>query len=99
MRTKVERETVILFNEAEEVAQVYSHNARIKNRLCELAANFPQQCKYLGVNEDGGVDYEIDKNLIAIRKPYSEERKQRDRERAIAENRIQNCKRLEDNLS
>lgn len=93
MRTKEEKETVILFNEAEDTANVYTHNARIKKKLKELSERFPKSCKYIGRNTDGGMSYDIDKSLVSIRTPYSEERKQKDRERAIAENRIENCRK------
>lgn len=93
MRTKIEKETVIIFNEAESRAEIYTHNARIKNRLQELSELFPNNCRYVEVNADGGVSYEVDKGLVTIRKPYSEDRKQKDRERAISENRINNCRK------
>lgn len=93
MRTKEEKETVILFNEAEDTASVYTHNARIKNKLKDLSERFPKSCKHISTNTDGGMSYDIDKVLVSIRTPYSEERKQKDRERAIAENRIENCRK------
>ena len=36
MRTKDEKETIILFNEAEDTATVYTHNARLKNKLYQM---------------------------------------------------------------
>ena len=93
MRSKYEKETIILFNEGEDEARVYTHNARMKNKLKELAASCPDECKYVDCNEDGGVTYEIGKNLVSIRKPYSEERRMKDRVRAIAENKIRNCRK------
>ncbi len=93
MRTKEEKETVILFNEEEDTAKVYTHNARIKNKLKKLSKRFPKTCKYVGSNADGGMNYDIDKALVSIRTPYSEERKEKDRKRAIADNRIENCRK------
>ena len=93
MRSKYEKETIILFNEGEDEARIYTHNARMKSKLKELAASSPDECKYVDCNEDGGVTYEITKNLISIRKPYSEERRMKDRERAVSENKIRNCRK------
>ena len=42
--------------------------------------------------------FSLDKRLVTIRKPYSEERRKKDRERAIKENRIGNCRKNNKNL-
>lgn len=93
MRTKIEKETVILFNEAEQTADVYTHNAKWKSKLLEMSKEYPQVCIFQEENTDGGVSYRVDKGMISLRKPYSEERKEKDRERAIRENRIGNCRK------
>jgi hypothetical protein len=85
--TKYEQETIILFNEEETTADVYTHNLKLKERLRQLAKEFPDSCVLSEKNVAGGVTFRIDKKLVSIRRPYSEERRQRDRERALAENR------------
>jgi len=85
--TKYEQETIILFNEEEATADVYTHNLKLKERLRQLAKEFPDSCVLSEKNGAGGVTFRIDKKLVSIRRPYSEERRQRDRERALAENR------------
>ena len=98
MRTKVEKETVVLFNEAEDRAEIYTHNARWKNRLQELSKQYPDECSQVSENAEGGMIFSFDKRLVTIRKPYSEERRKKDRERAIKENRIGNCRKNNKNL-
>lgn len=98
MRTKVEKETVVLFNEAEDRAEIYTHNARWKNRLQELSKQYPDECSPVSENADGGMTFSLDKRLVTIRKPYSEERRKKERERAIKENRIGNCRKNNENM-
>ena len=76
--TKVERETIVNFNEAEDTAVIYTFNNDLKKRLAAFAKKYPDLCK-LTVNDAdfGSVTYEIQKSRVSIRlvAPYSEERR------------------------
>lgn len=93
MRTKGEKETIILFNEAEDTATVYTHNTRLKNKLSSMCQEYPDHCTFLSDNGNGGVTYLIDKNMVSVRKPYDEQRREKDRLRALADNRILNTRK------
>ena len=93
MRTKYEKETIILFNEDEDIATVYTHNTRLKNKLFLIRQEYPDNCKFLSENEDGGVTYRVDKSMVSLRKPYDEQRREKDRLRALADNRILNTRK------
>lgn len=75
---KEERETILVFNEAEDTATIYTFNIDLKRRLAKFAVNYPDLCK-LTVDdiEYGSVTYEIQKSRVSIRliAPYSEERR------------------------
>lgn len=75
---KVERETIVNFNEAEDTAVIYTYNNDLKKRLAAFASKNPEICK-LAVDdkEFGSVTYEIQKSRVSIRlvTPYSEERR------------------------
>lgn len=86
--TAYEKETILLFNEEEEMASVYTHNAKMKERLKSIAKEHPEACHFERTNGAGGVTYSIDKKLISIRAPYSEARKQKIREWAISQRRV-----------
>ena len=83
--TKAERETIILFNEEDELAEIYTYNTKLKQKLRKLAKEHPEACSFEWKNEWNAHKYKIQKNLVSVRVPYSEERKQKDRERALAE--------------
>ena len=85
--SKYEEETSVLFNEEEAEAMVYTHNARLKAQLRQMAEEYPQDCVFCFRNREGGESYRISKKLVRIRKPYSEERRKRDREIALAQGR------------
>ena len=93
MRTKYEKETIILFNEEEDTATVYTHNTRLKNKLFLMGQEYPDNCKFLSENGDGGVTYRVDKSMVSLRKPYDEQRREKDRLRALADNRILNTRK------
>lgn len=74
--TKVEKETIILFNEGESTA---SYNAGLKKRLAAFSKKYPDLCQLEKPEHLGGVSYLIDKSRLSIRlqPPYSEERRQK----------------------
>ena len=81
--SKLEQETVFLFNEVENEASVYTYNGPLRRRLELLSLKFPSEVKLTRQDNTGAVKYSIPKKLISIRQPVSEERKQAARKRAL----------------
>lgn len=77
--TKVEKETIILFNEGENTANIYTYNASLKKRLAAFSRKYPDLCCLERPEHLGGVSYLIDKTRLSIRlqPPYSEERRRK----------------------
>ena len=82
--SNLERETIILFNEDEDSASVYTHNAKLTAKLCRLAVKYPEQIYPERREHKGAVSYIVPKSCISIREPYSEARRQADSARAKA---------------
>lgn len=80
--TPEERETILLYNEAEENADVYTHDKKLMEKLKKLHKKHPTQIYPKGKQSGESVTYIVPKKLISIRAPYSEERKKADSERA-----------------
>lgn len=75
---KEERETIVLFNEAEDIATIYTFNTNLKRRLAKFADSHPDLCRLtVDDTEYGSVTYEIQKSRVSIRlnAPYSDERR------------------------
>ena len=74
--TKYEKETIILFNEAEDQADVFTYNVSLKRRLANFSRKYPELCRRKAVNKKGGVTYLIDKGRLSIHlvSPYDAER-------------------------
>ena len=74
--TKYEKETIILFNESEDAASVYTYNAGLKTRLAKFIKEYPQFCRLKEKNKYGGRIYLVDKSRLSIhlQPPYSKER-------------------------
>ena len=64
-----ERETIILFNETSEPAEVFTYNKRMIRKLERLAKMFPDEFKLKFDNEAGGMTYIVPKNRILISTP------------------------------
>ena len=81
---KYERETIIVFNEAEPKADIYTYNTSLKNRLAKFTKEHPDLAKCNAQYPCGGVSYTVDKKRLSIRltAPYSEERKAKARKYA-----------------
>ena len=75
--TKKQKTTEVYFNAKDPLAEVYTHDTKLKRRLTEYAAKYPQLCQLTEDDEQGGLRFEIAKERISIRltAPYSEERK------------------------
>ena len=82
--TKIEKETIILFNEGESTASIYTYNAGLKKRLAIFAKKYPDFCRQEKTHEQDGVSYVLDKSRLSIRlqPPMSEERRQKASENA-----------------
>ena len=82
--TKTEKETIILFNEEEDAAQVFTYNAKLKKRLKKYAAAYPGVA--VMENEDiyGGVTYTLPKQRMSIMltQPFDQTKRAAYRERA-----------------
>ena len=75
--TKKQKVTELYYNAKDPTAEVYTHDTKLKKRLLEYAAKFPELCQQTDDDEQGGLRFEIDKSRISIRLtvPYSEERR------------------------
>lgn len=76
--TKKQKTTVIYFDEQSRIIEVQTHNTDLKKRLTAFAAKYPECCRQIDDDEQGGLTFEIEKGRLSFRltAPYSEERKQ-----------------------
>ena len=93
----VERETILLYNQAEPMAEVYTHDPRLMEKLELLAKKHPDQ-----ITRKDAHNFTVPKRCVSVREPYSAERRKAASERAKAagyqpfhpcRHKIQNCSR------
>ena len=80
------QETIILFNEADPTASIYTYNGKLKRRLEQISLKFPAEVKQAAICPTGAVTYELPKGLISVRQPVSEERRQAAKNSALISN-------------
>ena len=80
--TAAEKETVILFSEADDTASVCTYDSRLKEKLKQLAANFPEKIMKTSDSHDGAVRYTVPKTCIVLYPPHTDEWRAAARERA-----------------
>ena len=75
--TKKQKVTELYYYAKDPMAEIYTHDTKLKRRLLEYAEKYPQLCQLTEDDEQGGLRFEIAKERISIRltAPYSEERK------------------------
>ena len=75
--TKREKTTAIYFDVYGSMIEVQTHNTDLKKRLIVFAKEYPQCCRQIDDDEQGGLTFEIEKGRLSFRltAPYSEERK------------------------
>lgn len=76
--TKREKTTAIYFDEYGSIIEVQTHNTDLKKRLTAFAVKYPECCRQIDDDEQGGSTFEIEKGRLNfwLTAPYSEERKQ-----------------------
>ena len=65
--SKYEKETIINWNEAENLASVYTFNASLKRRLADFSRKYPLLCRLERSTPEGSVTYVLDKSRLSIR--------------------------------
>ena len=61
-QNRYEEESIILYNNAEQTASVYTHDPKLKEKLKRLSEKYPDRIIYITDNENGGVTYVV--NLL-----------------------------------
>lgn len=76
--TKKQKTTAIYFDEDSRMMEVQTHNTDLKKRLSLFAKSYPECCRQIDDDEQGGLTFEIEKGRLSFRltAPYSEKRKQ-----------------------
>ena len=80
--TLAEQETIILWDNELDTAEVYTHDTRLINKLRELSQRFPDAFVLKETGQGRSVTCRIPKRCVGVRPPYSEERRQRQRQDA-----------------
>lgn len=64
----IEKETIILFNEKEQYADVYVHNVKLKRKLDELSKERPDEVRLVRSDSES-VTYQIPRSWISVKAP------------------------------
>ena len=75
--TKKQKATAIYFDEDSRMIEVQTHNTDLKKRLSLFAESYPECCRLIDDDEQGGLTFEVEKGRLSFRltAPYSEERR------------------------
>jgi len=64
--SREERETIILYTEADDRAEVYTHNKKMINRLAKLYAERPDEVEKIREANAGAVTYTVPRDWVRI---------------------------------
>lgn len=76
---RIEQETIILYNEAEATAEVFTYDQKLLTKLERLAVKYPDQ-----ITRTGERQYIVPKACVLVRELFSEERRKAASDRAKA---------------
>ena len=79
--SRAEQETIISFDEESPTANVYTHNLKLQAKLKQLSQQQPNRVKHERDYPEGAVSYTVPKRCVTVRAPYSDERREADRQR------------------
>lgn len=77
--SRTEKETIILFNEEEQTASVFTCNAALLRKLERLRAKWPELVKIVDEYQDGSKTYLIPKKYVRVTTPQKLTDKQREK--------------------
>ena len=77
-----ERETIILFSDADETASVYTHDKRLIKKLDSLCRKCPDEIRMERKPAHGAHFYVVPKACVSVREPFSRERREAASKRA-----------------
>ena len=79
---KKDKTTSIFFNEADANTIVCTYNTKLKKRLSEFAEECPEFCRLVTSDDDGYMEFEVNKDNFTFRcmKPPSDEKREKARE-------------------
>ena len=64
--SREERETIILYTEADDCAEVYTNNKKMINRLAKLYAERPEEVEKIREADTGAVTYTVPRDWIKV---------------------------------
>ena len=64
--TKREKTTAIYFDEYGSMIEVQTHNTDLKKRLTAFAVKYPECCRQIDKDEQGGMTFEIEKGRLSF---------------------------------
>lgn len=62
--TKKQKTTSVFFDEDSPMIEVCTHNTDLKNRLTKCAAKFPNECRLIDNDEQGGLTFEVQQGAV-----------------------------------
>ncbi len=74
--TPAERETIILFSDADDTASVYTFDRRLIRKLDSLCCKCPDEVCEERRSGHGAKNYIVPKNCVSIREPVSKARRE-----------------------
>ena len=66
-----ERETIILWSDAEDTASIFTHDRKLISRLKQLSQNYPDKLYSDRMEHHGAVRFLVPKSCISIHSPFS----------------------------
>ena len=64
--TSIEKETIVLLNECEETAEIYTHNKKLINRIKKMCHQYPDKFLITREEKNGGVTCLLPKQRLSI---------------------------------
>ena len=77
-----EMETILLYNQAESTASVYTHDPKLIKKLRRLSEKYPDKIYPERKERPSAVSYIVPKSCVSVREPVSDERRRAASQRA-----------------
>ena len=65
--TKYEQETIIIYNEGEDTASVYTYDKKLRKKLEKLSMKYPDKIVLERICPQGAVEFTVPRRCVSIR--------------------------------
>ena len=85
--TKAEQETIILWDNELDTAEIFTYDRKLSAKLKDLAKRYPEEIILKEKGQQRAVSYQVPKKCVSVRAPYNKKRREQQSQAVLKRSR------------